>query len=125
LVSRLASTWTVRARSATATVPGAERVASTSRGLTARTESPAAPTPRPTPAPTLTTPNETVQKVHEDVATAKAAKCKEAQESYEQTIAARRLLKQGPNGEQIYLNDEEIDAARVAARSTMEYYCGK
>ena len=111
-------------------VPGAERVASTSRGVTARAET-AAPAPRSTDPAASTTPAAAAaaagatQKVREDVAASKAGKCKEAQASYEQAISARRLFKQDGKGEPVYLNDEESEAARVAARSTMEYYCGK
>ena len=108
-------------------VPGAERVASTSRGVTARAET-AAPAPRSTDPAASTTAAAAAgatQKVREDVAASKAGKCKEAQASYEQAISARRLFKQDGKGEPVYLNDEESEAARVAARSTMEYYCGK
>jgi len=107
-------------------VPGAERVASTSRGLTPRNEAspPAAPRSAPTATPAAGN-TEAAQKVREDVAASKAGKCKDAQASYEQTVSARRLFKKGDDGEPQYLNDEETEAARVAARSTMEYYCGK
>lgn len=110
-------------------VPGAERMASTSRGVSPRNESSpptATPAPRSAPAATPTAGNtEAAQKVREDVAASKAGKCKDAQASYEQTVTARRLFKKGEDGEPQYLNDEETEAARVAARSTMEYYCGK
>jgi len=101
-------------------VPGAERVGSSSRYVKPSSESEARPAATAT---TSTTP--TVDKVREDVATMKAGKCKEAQENYQQTINSRRLYRAGPKGEQVFLNDEEIDAARVTARANMEYYCGK
>lgn len=105
-------------------VPGAERVGS-ARHLKPVGESDAKPElPAGTRQPaTSTTP--TADKVREDVAAMKAGKCKEAQENYQQTINSRRLYRSGPQGEQIFLNDEEIDAARVTARANMEYYCGK
>ena len=110
-------------------VPGAERVASTSRGLTPRSENtpPAATASAPRTAAATPTgqPNEATQKVREDLAKSNASKCPDAKASYEQSLTARRLFRQGANGEPEYLNDEEVEAARVAARANMEYYCGK
>ena len=108
-------------------VPGAERVASTSRGVTPRSENtpPAASSPRTATAIPTAQPNEATQKVREDLAKSNASKCPDAKASYEQSLTARRLFRQGANGEPEYLNDEEVEAARVAARANMEYYCGK
>jgi hypothetical protein len=108
-------------------VPGAERVASTSHGVTPRSENapPAAAASAPRATPATAQPNETTQKVREDLAKSNANKCPDAKAAYEQSLTARRLFRQGANGEPEYLNDEEVEAARVAARANMEYYCGK
>ena len=106
-------------------VPGAERIGSSKYvGATdkqGRSEAPATAVTKPATGAT----SQTDQKVREDVAADRAAKCKDAQANYQQMIASRRLFRPGPQGEQIFLNDAEIDAARVTARTNMEYYCGK
>jgi len=105
-------------------IAGAERVSSGKHVQPLETQAGRTPaTPAATPAPTAG--KGATDRVRDDVAADKAAKCKDAQANYQQTIIARRLYKQGPKGEQIYLTDEEIDAARVTARTNMEYYCGK
>ena len=107
-------------------VPGAERVNASQRGTTARPE--AADSSTRSAAANAGQPSATsqvTQKVREDVAAAKASKCKEAQDAYDQSVAARRLFKVGADGEHILLSDDEVEAARVAARTTMEYYCSK
>jgi Domain of unknown function (DUF4124) len=110
-------------------VPGAERIDASTRGVENRSN--AAPPPanpaasRPTTAAASPASGDIAQKVRADVATAKASKCKEAQDNYEQSISARRLARVTATGERELLTDEEMEAAQVAARSTMEYYCGK
>jgi hypothetical protein len=112
-------------------VPGAERVNAASRGAQAQTQADAGTeqaarktTAAPGGAPSGPT-KEAVQKVRQDVASTQAAKCKEATEAYDQAIAARRLFKTGANGEPEYLDEDQVEAHRVAARSNMEYLCGK
>ncbi len=105
-------------------VPGAERVGS-SRYVKPSGEGEAKAEAAVGARQPTTSATPTVDKVREDVAAMKAGKCKEAQDNYQQTINSRRLYRSGPTGEQIFLNDEEIDAARVTARANMEYYCGK
>jgi hypothetical protein len=102
-------------------VAGAERVGSSSQAAR-----PAAP--RGTPAeqdPPSATDTATLRKVRDDVAADKAARCKDAQANYQQTVESRRLYRPGPDGERIFLDEAEIEAARVTARANMEYYCGK
>jgi hypothetical protein len=112
-------------------VPGAERISSSRTAAEAEAAAAAAgdPVPRklvpPPPSAANTPAAQTSQKVREDVAAAKAEHCKQAQTAYEQSISARRLFKPGPNGEPVYLDDAQIDAHRVAARSEMEILCGK
>ena len=107
-------------------VPGAERVGS-SRYIQPSTESSSSAGSAPaTPGPSTSgAVAQTTKKVREDVAADRAAKCKEAQANYQQTIASQKLYRTGPKGEQIFLTEDEIEAARVTARTNMEYYCGK
>ena len=109
-------------------VAGAERVAASRRGNEGAAP-PAAPVPSTTagitPATAAAQEKDATRKVREDVSAAKATRCKQAQADYEQTISARRLYRAGANGEPVYLTDAEIEAARVSARTNMDYYCGK
>ena len=104
-------------------VPGAERVGSSRYLKPGANGEPKTETAQAMRQSTAVAP-QTAEKVREDLAAMKAGKCKEAQENYQQTINSRRLYRPGPKGEQIFLNDEEIDAVRVTARANLEYYCG-
>lgn len=59
-----------------------------------------------------------------DVAARRAAECKRATETYDRTIQARRLYKNGPNGERIYLSEAELTQARIDARTARDAACG-
>lgn len=50
--------------------------------------------------------------------------CATARERLEQYDTAHRLYRPGPDGQRIYLSDEEIDAARAEARRTVTEWCG-
>lgn len=62
--------------------------------------------------------------VQDDIAKKRAEQCKQATTRYEQAITARRLYKQTKGGERVYLNDAEIDQARVQARTERDTACG-
>lgn len=62
--------------------------------------------------------------VQRDVANAKVAQCKEAQERYKRYVESRRLFRMTPEGEREYLTDKELDEARVRAKQTVADYCG-
>jgi hypothetical protein len=71
----------------------------------------------------------------EDEAAAKAEKdklmserekgCASARERLAQYDTAHRLYRPGPDGERIYLTDEEIDRARADASRTVADWCGE
>jgi hypothetical protein len=63
--------------------------------------------------------------VRQDVEAKRAEQCKQARENYEKSIAARRIYKNGPNGERQYLSDAEADEMRIKARASMDALCGK
>jgi hypothetical protein len=61
--------------------------------------------------------------VQEDLTKKRAEQCKEATERYDRSIAARRLYRDGKNGERIWLTDAEIEQARVEARRDRDAVC--
>jgi hypothetical protein len=64
------------------------------------------------------------QAVDSDVSTARAEQCKQAQEKYQNYVRSRRLFKEGPNKERIYLSDEELDTERLQAKHEVDETCG-
>lgn len=62
--------------------------------------------------------------VESDIAKKRQQQCKEATERYDRSISARRLFKEGKGGERIYLTEDELKAARVAARAERDSACG-
>lgn len=53
----------------------------------------------------------------------KAQRCVQARERYDNYLNSPRLYEQLADGERRYLSSEEIDAARAAAKATMEVMC--
>jgi hypothetical protein len=66
---------------------------------------------------------QTKQAVAADVATARADQCKQAQDKYQSYIRSRRLFREGPAKEQIYLSDAEIETERVNAKREADEAC--
>ncbi len=61
----------------------------------------------------------------EKVLTEREKGCAAARERLQKYETAHRLYKPGPDGQRNYLSDEEIDAARLEARRTVEEWCGE
>lgn len=109
--------------------PGAELV----RG----TRKPPVPTPAPAPTPVVaaTSPADAAanssapvspqvaNEVRQEAATAKAEQCKKAEENYTRAVQARRIYKTDAQGNKTYLNDAELDAARLNARAERDVSC--
>ena len=53
----------------------------------------------------------------------KADRCIKARERYDQYMTSQRLYEPGKDGERRYLSDEELDAARAAAKASMDVMC--
>jgi hypothetical protein len=53
----------------------------------------------------------------------KAERCAKARERYDKYMNSQRLYEQGQDGERRYLSSEELDAARAAAKSSMDVLC--
>ncbi len=91
---------------------------------------------RPTPTPAVdssasdTPPSDTpsataTQAVKQDMAKIREQQCKEATDAYNNSIRARRLYKQGKDGQRVYISDSEIDAYRLQVRTEMDKVCSK
>jgi len=61
--------------------------------------------------------------VEQDVATAKAKQCADAQERYRKLIEGRHIYKEGKAGEREYLSSEEIDSERLNAKHDIDTVC--
>ncbi|HTV50806.1 MAG TPA: hypothetical protein VME21_06435 [Steroidobacteraceae bacterium] len=64
------------------------------------------------------------QAVQKDLQAVHADQCKKAQERYQKEIDARRIYKEGADGQRQFLSDAEADQERVQARSDMDEACG-
>lgn len=52
-----------------------------------------------------------------------AKRCTDARQRYQTLMENWRIYEQGSNGERIYLNDDQIDAARKSAKQVMDQFC--
>ncbi len=107
--------------------PGAELISGTRRPPPAPPAS--APTPAaqdnagaPSPLPAVS--SQVAQEVRAEAASAKAEQCKKAEASYQQSVQARRMYRTDDKGNRVFLNDAELDAARLQARSARDLACG-
>lgn len=53
----------------------------------------------------------------------KADRCIKARERYDKYMNSPKLYEQGEDGERRYLSDAELDAARAAAKASMDVMC--
>ncbi|HYP79734.1 MAG TPA: DUF4124 domain-containing protein [Steroidobacteraceae bacterium] len=108
--------------------PGAELVKSarlssaTPGGSTPPPPAPAARAEAPPPALPEVTP-QVASQVRQEAATAKAEQCKKAETGYQQAVQARRMYKTDDKGNRVFLNEAELDAARLQARSARDLAC--
>ncbi|MCZ8130131.1 MAG: DUF4124 domain-containing protein [Steroidobacteraceae bacterium] len=87
---------------------------------------PATPAAPSAPEPDRLSPNAQAQlrnQVQNDLANVRTEQCKEAQERYDNYIRSRRLFREGPNKERIYLTDGELEAARLNAKREVDEAC--
>lgn len=66
----------------------------------------------------------TARQVQADVRKKREEQCKEATDRYEKSIVARRLFREGKDGERVYLSEAELAKARVDARTDRDTACG-
>ncbi|MET0717137.1 MAG: DUF4124 domain-containing protein [Pseudoxanthomonas sp.] len=83
---------------------------------------PVAPNAAPPPALPSVTP-EVAQQVRQEAANAKADQCKKLEAEYTQVVQARRLYKTDDKGNRVFLNEAELDAARLQVRSARDLAC--
>ena len=62
--------------------------------------------------------------VQKDVAASRAEQCKQAKDTYQKSVEARRVYRMNKAGEREYLSDTEAEQARLNARLDMERSCG-
>ena len=72
-------------------------------------------------APTMLIPREGTP---EEIAEDRARNCDYARQMQEAYSQAHRLFNTGPDGERVYLTDEELTAARAKAESDVATWCG-
>ena len=80
----------------------------------------------PGPRPGLNTPEQAAclkQAVDSDVDSKRSEECKAAKERYQKDVQSRRLYREGPDKERIYLTDAELETERVNARRELEDAC--
>jgi len=110
-------------------VPGAEKVTSLPRAA-ARYDAAATTEPSPAVAAAAAAKDsaaakKSAQQVKTDVAAVRADHCKKATENYEQSVASARIYKPDAQGNPQYLDADQIDAYRIAARTEMQQLCVK
>lgn len=108
--------------------PGAELIRANKRA--GNSYAPPASQPVQAPAATVSSDNsapqltrEVTQQVRQEAASAKAEQCKKQQEAYQRAVQARRIVKVDEKGNKTFLNDSEIDAARLEARANRDLAC--
>lgn len=80
--------------------------------------------PRTTaPPPAAGVNPQTRNTVDADVANAHTEQCKAAQDRYTMYVNSRRLYREGPNKERIYLTDAELETERVNAKREADEAC--
>jgi hypothetical protein len=110
-------------------VPGAEKVTSLPRAA-ARYDAAATTEPSPAVAAAAAAKDsaaakKSAQQVKTDVAAVRADHCRKATENYEQSVASARIYKPDAQGNPQYLDADQIDAYRIAARTEMQQLCAK
>jgi hypothetical protein len=74
---------------------------------------------RTVPAPLLF-----AQQVRLEAAAAKTQNCEKAKLAYDKAVQALRIYKTDDKGNRTYLTADELDAARLQARSARDLACG-
>jgi hypothetical protein len=106
--------------------PGAELIRGPQRSALNTTSpppatTPAVPTDAATGAPVVS--EEVAQQVRSEAAAVKSEQCKKSEAYYQQVLQARRVYKTDDKGQRVFMNDEEMDAARLQARSNRDLAC--
>jgi hypothetical protein len=102
----------------------ADRAPETSRPAPPAPAGASVPSPATGPAATPEAAARLKQTVDSDVAAAQAEQCKQAQERYQNYVHSRRVYKEGPNKERIYLSDQELETERLQAKHDVDELCG-
>jgi hypothetical protein len=96
-------------------------------GTTERPSAPPAPAPagaaKQPPAGTTGVSPQVKRAVAEDVANARVEQCKQARDKYQRYVQSRRLIREGPDKERVYLSDAEIETERLNAKREADEAC--
>jgi hypothetical protein len=94
-------------------------------GVHAQASPPPAPSSAapPKPAATASQDSRAKQAVDADAAAAREKQCADAQQRYQKLLDGRKLYTTGDDGQRQYLSSEQIDAARLAAKSDIDTLC--
>ena len=98
----------------------------------ASVNSPPVPSPPSMPAATVVRPGPGTaeqnarlkQAVDADLEGKRSEECKQSTTRYQKYVQSRRLYREGPNKERIYLTDAELETERINARRELEESCG-
>lgn len=107
--------------------PGAELISGARRPPPMQSAPASTPAAAATPAPPPDLPalsDEVVEQVREEAASAKAEQCKKAEADYQQAVQARRMYRTDDQGNRVFLDSDELDAARLQARAARDLACG-
>jgi hypothetical protein len=77
----------------------------------------------PTPGTQAPSQQMTPQQAAQMTADDRAQRCVQARQRYQTLMDNWRVYETGPNGERTYLTSEQIDAARVNAKTAMDQFC--
>ena len=98
--------------------------------LEQRGMAPAGPRPRPAAPAQEASPNTPPADLNglkgavaDDIHKVNDEQCKAAQERYQNDIRSRRIYRNGPDNQRIYLNDTELENERLEARRDVNTYC--
>jgi Domain of unknown function (DUF4124) len=109
---------------------GAEVIRTSSSGSTtssaASAATPAAPEQALPPSTNESLPvsKEVAQQVRQDAATAKSRTCEKSRKDYDEMVQALRIKRTDAKGNVVFLNEAEVDAARLEARARRDLACG-
>jgi hypothetical protein len=75
------------------------------------------------PPPAASDQTQLKKAVANDVASVHAEDCKKAQDVYQTYVRSRRLYREGPNKERVYLSNDELETERLNAKREVDEAC--
>jgi len=108
--------------------PGAEVLRGPQLVRPSAAQQPATPADSAPPAPPesdepLPVTQDVADEVRAQAATIRADQCKAAEAAYQDSLKARRIYRTDAQGNRVYMNEAEMDAARLQARANRDLAC--